>query len=778
MTTNVDILNKYAGAKAESVDLYDAWALYLRAKDEAPDTLANFEKLLELRGVKNRSLEDEKFCAALKQFAVNFTHGLLPKEEERVAHSLPGQNDLEPGLVPKEILQRAGALMPDQESFYNEYKRRFVGRLVDNYVKQLSQQQRLESIRVDEDRLRDRLVRDATAEPNEATFTHKALTVIGEEVKNTEAAGLAQQVFSQADTINEVRTYYHRDRVYQSLQRAYWEAPDINPELLAAVVVEQVLDHPTEPIETSMAKSVRKAKTLETMAASHIENETTGAGGPYTSEAKEAINYFFRSYTDIGFKKTFAPVADVAVSLFGPDTQFAVAEILSGKAFRNVVHDKQFEEHIKAVAPAYLPTLLTLRDQADAQVKTLVDKHGHGRVTMFFFHLANGPEQAVKESIEVQAEHAGLLGMLSLKDNLAELLRAKPAIGSFHSGALHHCSAEGASLLIHFWLQSRDGIMAVLRRNNAFSSHVVYQKIGDVSGWILRWGAGRAGGAAKAALGRWALKTAFGKLVSGLVGAIGGPVGVVAGLLLGDAVGGLFGKIKGFFGGITNALRFGHGGKRRFYEDPSSLGFAMMLVGIPIILVFFMTFMTTSIITGAFSVTSGRPIGGATEGSSAKIAYSGQDPPASAITTAPAHGVLSQTPFMDTGTHKGVDAIDIVVNTGTPIVAAQDGFIVSNGTENGCLWDEDLGNYVRIVGSCGGEMCFTTYAHLLSCSSAVTMAIPGDTKKPIPATIIKAGTNIGEADSTGNSTGSHQHTQYNGPGKLEDFFPSIGQKKI
>lgn len=777
MATNADLLKQFINAKKSDIQTLDDWGLYLRAKEEAPDMYADFEKLLVIGGVKERSLENEAFRSALRQFAVNFSRALLSREELSAESLTPIQNDLESSLVPREVLDRAREILADKAGFENKYKERFVGRLVDNYVKQLRQEQRLAAITIHEDRLHDAIVQIADTSPDRAAFTREALVVFQREVNTIEAEKITQQYFSNKSTQDELGAYYSRGAIFKEFQRVGVDLSTTRPDIAEEILIEKIVNNPFYPIEEHVKDIARDLHLIDVMAASHIENESL-SDGSYTNSTKTAIGTFFRSYTDTGFKKTLAPLADVAVSVFGPKTQFAVADILTGKAFKNVVHDKQFEAHIKAVAPAYLPTLLGLRSQADAHLKTLTEKHGGSRVALFISQFTTGPEQAIKRSIELQAKHAGLLGTLSLKDNFVELAKYKP--NQFHPGALHHFGAESSSFLIHFWLQSRDGVMAVIRGGNTFSSHVVYQKIGSVASWILQWGTGRAGGTARAALGRWALGAFAGKTVTALLGfAAGGPIGaIVAGFLGNVVLSKLFGGIKGIFGGLSNVARYGHAGKQRWYEDPSSLGFAMLLVGTPIALVFFMTFMTTSIITGAFSTTSGRPIGGEPAGSSAKIPYSGQDPPASAITTAPSRGTLSQTPFMDAGTHKNVDAIDVVVNAGEPVVAAQDGFIVSNGTESGCLQDENLGNHVRIVGSCGGQQCFTTYAHLLSCSSIVTAAVPGDTKKSLPATLIKAGTNLGQVGSTGNSTGAHLHFQYNGPGKLEDFFPSIGQKKI
>lgn len=745
MATNVDILKKLTDAKAESVDFYDAWAWYLLAKNEAPEALADFEKLLELRGVKNRTPEDEGFRAALQQFAKNFARGLLPKEEEKVARGDEGQEDLESSLVPREVLERARTILADKVAFESKYKERFVSRLVDNYIKQ-------SATSINRERLRNSLSQIAESAPDEASFSQEALGAFRKEAHNAGEAAVAQRYFTQGPVPEDVHAYYSRDAIWEEITRVAPFVQTTRPDVAAEILIEDVIDNPTTSIDDRVKILVRDMRIVDVMAAGHIEDESAGARG--------VINNFFRSYADTGLKKTLAPAADVAVSLFGPDTQFAVAEILTGKAFKNVVHDERFEAHIKAVAPEYLPALSTLRSQADVHLKTLVDKHDHSRVAMFFYHLASGPEQAVRDSIEIQAKHAGLLGALSLKDNLQDLSRAKPLIGSFHDGLLHHYGPEGASFLLHFWLQSRDGVMAVLRRGNAFSSYVAFQKMGDVAGWILRWGAGRAGGAAKAALGRWALGAFAGKTVGALLGAVGGPIGMLIGGIVGDfVIGKVFGGIKGLFGGIGNLLRFGYAGKRKWYDDPGSFGFALFLVVVPLVLIFFLSFQTMSMLSGAFFVTSPRSVGGSK--TATPVRYSGAIPSkASEIDICPLASTITQRPHQEGTTHDGADAFDYADPMGTPVAATHDGYLVG-----GCSWDQNLGNYVRMVGAnADGTAYFTTYAHLLDgCSSAVAAASPGTTSSPTP---IAKGTTIGYVGSTGNSTGPHLHFQYNGPGSL------------
>lgn len=762
MATNIDILNKYAGAKAEAVDFYDAWSLYWQAKKEAPESLLDFEKLLELRGIdeKNRTPENVEFCKALQRFAVNFAHSSLPKEEEKTNHALPGQNDLEQSLVPKEILQGARFLVNDKEAFGREYKRRFVGRLVDNYVNRLRQQQRLESVRVDITRLQNRIIDEAAIEPNETAFAQKTLEIVRSETDNAEAADLAQRILAETKSLDEIHALYRGDQILEKIQRALYrkEAPDVNPEIFAAVLVQQALDHPTESFEANLTNSAKTAKAIEAMTALRVEDETVGVSGTYNRDAKEAMKSFFRSCSDTGIKKTLAPVADAAISLFGPDTQYAVVEILTGKAFKNAVHDKRLEEYVLSVAPDYLPTLKTMQGEANAHLEALKIKHEHNRIVRFFSHLGSGPEETIKETVKFQATQGGFLNKLSLHNPLS--FSGLLPSGSFRFGSIYRPRAEGETLLFNFWVRSKDGTMALLRRQGAWLTHAIFLRSGDLVGWAVRWGAGRASAAAARALGGWALKTAFGKVVGGLVGALGGPVGVAAGLLLGDLVGGLFGKIKGFFGGLLNAGRYGLAGKRKWHENPSSWQFAAFLVGAPLAIILFLSFQTMSMLSGAFFVTSPRNVGG--QGDTKPIRYSGAVPNnPSEITLCPVAGEITQGPG-EGATHKDVDAFDYACQAGAPVVATHDGYLVGN-----CNYDPMLGNYVRMVAKdTKGDTYFTTYAHLLDgCSDAVAQANPGTS--PSPA-LITRGTTIGRCGSTGNSTGNHNHYQKNGGASLRE----------
>lgn len=764
MPDGSDTLARNVSEKENAISLLEAWQWYLRAKNEAPELFASFEKLLEVQGVNTRSLDDLGFQNALRQFARNFSRALTQKKELGAT----GSPDLQPNLVPLEILARAGGIVSDKKAFAALYKERFIGRLVKNFITQLKNQNLIENEDA-ESELTNRLVLRLSdlSEEQEAAFDSEALRAMQEEVQNPQMAAAAQHMFTQKTVLDEIHAYHGREAAFQRVGEAVIDAPVDHPALYAALLLYRAIDQPLEPMEEAKKTVARQVRLVEALAATSIEGPTT------TPEASAAAGRFFQSFADTGTgaQRALAPAIDALVSVFGSKTQFALAEIITGKAFKKTLDQAQKAGDFGGIPAAGLIDLQKKIGDYVHRLEHTYAKNWSVRAGLFVSsHLFAQPNAIFEE----------ILGIQSLRNSQAGLFQSLmthvAGLPSLDKGAtVRQVQTHGLLLLEYFWLTSGRAVFAIIACGSPHEAHVEF---GSGGGWIIRWGASRAAGAARGAVGRWALKTAVGKIIGGFLVALTGPVGwgVAVGAVLGGVAGWLFGKIKGFLGGITNPLQLGGAGGQRRRGGPEGFWFVFSLVVLPLVLVVLLSFQSMSMMGNMFSITSEPPVGGSQQ--SPALTYDGQTPPVSAITTAPASGRLTQTPFQPGTTHEKVDAVDIKKNAGDPIVAAQDGFIVSNGTESGCLWDNDLGTYVRIVGSCGGQQCFTTYAHLSSCSSAVTGAVAGDTKHVLAATFMKAGTEIGRAGSTGNSTGAHLHFQYNGPGKLTDFFPSISNNSL
>ncbi|OGD74682.1 hypothetical protein A3A84_00710 [Candidatus Collierbacteria bacterium RIFCSPLOWO2_01_FULL_50_23] len=118
-----------------------------------------------------------------------------------------------------------------------------------------------------------------------------------------------------------------------------------------------------------------------------------------------------------------------------------------------------------------------------------------------------------------------------------------------------------------------------------------------------------------------------------------------------------------------------------------------------------------------------------------------------------ASGYVTQGP-RTTSTHRNVEAIDVGVGLGTPIIA----------THNGLgRYDPSLGpygNFVDVSGTCNGIAFTTRYAHM------VTGAFSGEK-------LVQKGEIIGYVNSTGNSTGNHLHYEIRGGnlGDINQFLP-------
>ncbi len=728
-------------ANQSDKDLYEAWGLYLQAINENPAALAQFDKLLTSLGIaqNDRTLENEAFCAALKDFSVN-----LPRLPEGAEQNMTS-------AVPREILEQARIfdIVSDKKKFHTEYKRRFVARLVDNYVKELRDQQRINATA-----LRENILKNIEGAADEAALSQKILESIRESSAETENAAVAQRVLSQKQSLDEMRAALHIKEVRQNVMRGLFqkEAAGANPEIFEAALVQQALDHPTDTFEEGLSKAQKTALTIRALAAARVENEKL-SNGDYHPEAKNAISNLFRSYSDAGAKNALAPAADMIVSLFGPDTQFAVADILIGKAFKNAVYDKQLESYVRSVAPSYFPTLQTLRNRADLHIESLKN---HSRVARYLAHLGSGPTDAIKESITFQATQGDLLAKLTLRDRLPDVGRMGLP-GLYHYGALHSVGTEGASLLLKFWLTSRDGAMALLQRQGVSWTHVLFS-VRDAAGWGLRWGAGQAGKRAGGALASWGIKTLLGKAAGALLGQLAIPipfVGAVIGGLVGNlALGKIFGGIKGLFGGGP--------GKHKWHEDPGSWQFAAILVGLPLIIIFFLSFQTMSMLSGAFFITSPRVGGGPIN--QKPIVYNGPLPPVADRFLCPVDsGKITQGPNGDYS-HQGINAYDIGTSPSAPVFTMHPCVVQDYKIDipNNTYIYKDFGNFVRCVGvDSGGQAFFTTSAHLESQSGSGTLATMLKNSYST-GTVIAAGTIIGHADNTGYTDGTHIHQQFDG----------------
>ena len=105
--------------------------------------------------------------------------------------------------------------------------------------------------------------------------------------------------------------------------------------------------------------------------------------------------------------------------------------------------------------------------------------------------------------------------------------------------------------------------------------------------------------------------------------------------------------------------------------------------------------------------------------------------------------------------HRGVEAIDIGVGLGTPIIATHNGLAVPHPNSGG-----PYGSFVDVNGTCNGIAFTTRYGHMISTAFSA--------EQPV-----KQGQVIGYVDSTGNSTGNHLHYEIRGGnlGDINQFLP-------
>ncbi len=130
--------------------------------------------------------------------------------------------------------------------------------------------------------------------------------------------------------------------------------------------------------------------------------------------------------------------------------------------------------------------------------------------------------------------------------------------------------------------------------------------------------------------------------------------------------------------------------------------------------------------------------------------WNGPPPPPATISVCPVHAPITQRPFDPNGSHRNLNAYDFGADQKTPVLAAQDGYVVSYDNFYGPNQYKyaSYGNNVVLIGTnpTSGKTFCTNYAHLLDVSSEVVAA----KGQPI---VIKAGDVIGWVDTTGYTYG-------------------------
>lgn len=289
-----------------------------------------------------------------------------------------------------------------------------------------------------------------------------------------------------------------------------------------------------------------------------------------------------------------------------------------------------------------------------------------------------------------------------------------------------------------------------------------YDKTGNFTGWILGVGAKKGLEEGTRVAAKTGAGAALTKFLTALGVSTGGPVGGFFAWLGSTVIIGGLGKI---FGGIVGFLSnsfttLGALAKPKSWYDPSTENGLTVFLVITLIAVLLFPMILGSSLPLAL-VTSSRGSGPTEE--SPEQFFTPDDFKNFQIATGPRdcpvnNGVIKQRPF-EGYSHSGVDAFDIAVTEGSPVVATHDGIvvkIVGNFRKDEYAF-RNFGNYVRLVGKNEkGEAFWTTYAHLWG---PVPNLVEGQT--------VKAGlTIIGYVDNTGYSEGTHLHYQYNGPGRL------------
>jgi len=280
--------------------------------------------------------------------------------------------------------------------------------------------------------------------------------------------------------------------------------------------------------------------------------------------------------------------------------------------------------------------------------------------------------------------------------------------------------------------------------------------------------------------------TTFGKILGAILGGEAGPLGSFLGSLLVDKiVGGLWRGIKKGFNFLTlgwlGNLVTGNYESTPVTKDPVFIVSAVLvcLVALPFVFpllpfilgggsLFQQTVQDNAYIAGLVGgIPDGPP--GINTGAGFSCSWSGETPPTTSISYCPVHAPITQGPNTLTGSHINTEAYDFGCSNGTPIHAAQDGYVTSLVTtfQPNQFENKSFGNNVVLIGAtASGQTFCTIYAHLLDVSPAVISAYQNKT-------IIRAGDIIGYSDTTGYTygwlglgKGPHLHFGYKGPDKI------------
>lgn len=772
-----NLLARIVAQKTDALRSADGEFVINLVKKESPSLYLQFQTRLTQKNLQNANWNSLAYQREVSWLAMEYAKGLLATAKENPLNEGRKDSELMESLSaqinsyvpPVETLESGRRIAEDREDFQSKYREKLAIRIKNSsntrrWISSLKEQEQVERAHafiektIDEAASSTKTKNDFLSVVRECVFQElgtEASRATSEDLRSVEQQGHLQDYFSGV--------------AYEEFRNMVANAQVDDMKTFAVLSLEERTNSPDKAIKSAEAEVTQRTKMVEAFGADALD--------PFNSfmdaQSPAAVNEFVRSIPGAG-SGALVPISGT-LHRWVLSTSDDVLSIVRGESLVNTLSNKALlKERFGENVPTYIfdlknhvsgrlvdltgsPSAQTLHARA---VLATARALGHTKANPAAFNLI------ADLNVSLDGDKTILANLLSRKQ---ESLQSPPP--GMHLGVLHRSSLGMPNMFADFWL-SKDSLLAMAHARGQLLTHLAFSLRGT-AGWFLRLGAGRIGGKAAGILASWGFKALLGKATGAIIGQLAIPipfVGALIGGLVGNlALGKIFGGIKRLFGGGS--------GKRKWHEDPSSWQFVALLVGAPIIIILFLSFQTMSMLSGAFFVTSPRNIGGGLPGSTI-IKYTGQTPAPAPLSTAPVTGKLSQGPFKPGTTHEHADAVDILKNSGDPIVFAQDCLIVSNGTENGCLWDTNLGNYVRCAGNCGGQQCFTTYAHLSSCSNAVINAIPGDTNQALPATLMKTGTVLGFIGSTGNSTGPHLHFQYNGPGSLTDYFPSIANGSL
>lgn len=280
--------------------------------------------------------------------------------------------------------------------------------------------------------------------------------------------------------------------------------------------------------------------------------------------------------------------------------------------------------------------------------------------------------------------------------------------------------------------------------------------------------------------------TTIGKFIGGILGGEGGPVGSFLGALLFDKIlGGLWSGVKKGFNFITlgwlGNLITGNYESAPLTKDPvfivslALVGSVLFLFVTPLLPITFVgnSFFQQEVQDNAYiaglggGAPGGRP--GINTGAGFSCTWSGATPPKTSISHCPVHAPITQGPNTTAGSHVNTEAYDFGSPNGTPIHAAQDGYVSAVVTtfQPNQFENKSFGNNVVLVGTdASGQIFCTIYAHLLDVSPATIGAFQNKT-------VIHAGDIIGYSDTTGYTygylglgKGPHLHFGYKGSGSI------------